>query len=110
MLLLLQVAPPGTKSFRGRLTPLAVLLEVGVVSARLVRGCLCQCFIFSLSAVTFVFALVYLGVWLAGGDILSTEPSTLLAVVVFLASVGAGVMLVCAVFYANEKMTGPLFP
>ena len=61
-------------------------------------------------ATMLVLTLVCMGGWVAGAVFLPIKFSTLFAVSIFLASVGFGVVLVCTVFCAIEKMAGPLFP
>jgi hypothetical protein len=80
------------------------------VNHRVTSACFVRCFVYSLAALLPVLALVWVGAGLADADLPPLSASTLLATVVFVASVATGVVLVCGVFYFIERATRPLFP
>ena len=73
-------------------------------------GCMCRCLVCNLSTVTCVLALGGVALWFTAADLRLPGFPTLVAIGLFVASVAAGVALVCAIFCAIEKMTGPLYP
>ncbi len=77
---------------------------------QLFSGCMRQCLVFGLTVVTFVLAMVGVGLWFASAALPPPGFGTLLAAGLLLASAGIGVVLVCAAFCAIEKLTGPVFP
>ena len=72
--------------------------------------CMGRCLVFGLSVITFVLALAGIGIWLTAAAFPQPGFDTFLAVGLFVASVGAGVALVCAIFCVIEAVTGPLVP
>ena len=87
----------------------APIVPSSVMNYQLFSGCMRQCLVFGLTAVTFVLAMVGVGLWFASAALPPPGFGTLLAAGLLLASTGIGVVLVCAAFCAIEKLTGPLF-